>query len=61
MPEITIECPETGHTIATGIVAPIDFFAHSEARGNETNCPYCNRSHAWDAVMVVSDHARYIE
>lgn len=61
MPEITIECPETGREISTGIDAPVDFFAHSQARGNETSCPHCDRPHVWDAVAVVSEHAKHVE
>ena len=61
MPLIKIQCPETGAPISTGINAPVDFFAHSEASGNETMCPHCDRPHAWDAVMVVSEHAAHLD
>jgi len=61
MPQITIECPETGREIPTGIDAPVEFFAHSQARDNETHCPHCDRPHAWDTVAVVSEHREYAE
>lgn len=61
MPKISIKYPETGQEILTGIDTPIDFFAHSQARGNKTHCPCCDRPHAWDAVAVVSEHAANVE
>jgi len=61
MPLIKIQCPETGALISTGISAPVDFFAHNKASGNETMCPHCDRSHAWDPVMAVSGHAAHLD
>ena len=54
MPEVQIECPETGRTIGTGVAMPESVFESVTLTGNETDCPYCERTHAWDEVSVVS-------
>jgi hypothetical protein len=49
MGAVMIKCPQTGHDIATGMVADRERFRTMPVFFGQTYCPLCRTEHEWFA------------
>ena len=46
---VMVKCPDTGHDIATGLIADRDSFAATPVFFARVFCPLCRAEHEWFA------------